>query len=630
MLRLRFCAKAIAGFLVERDFLMYLVCLQRNCKICFFRSVMLACVLIPLALAQASYGEELVIANQGKGDYRIVVSQTASIQDYHAAEVLQQYIAEMTGVALAIISDDNAAVETEIVVGFNKRTDRFCAEIKPESFGDEELQIKTIGQRLFIVGGAPRGVLYGVNSLLTDEWGCRWFAPTIKKIPTYETLVLPQTDRRYEPPFEWRDSFSPSGHDNLWAFHNFQNKDHASLRPEQGGRGGYTHSYLVHTILRLVPPEEHRKSHPEYFWSGPRKLPGGGSALGVCLSRPETAQIAADTLMKLRRQDNVEGDLYYSISAGDHNDWCECSLCNEAYSKIPGNPHGTHWLNFAKRVQDLLKDEPDAPKIAMLAYGYSPVPPVNTVKTDKVGVMYAAVSACQFHAVGKSKCNSDFRQRLRGWLKASDSVSVWLYKVNFDNWGGLFPNLSTLASDLHYLRSRGVRGVFFQGSQAGHAGQRFDSTNNELSNYLIARLMWNPSLKWRELRREFCDAYYGPEAAPVIIKFMDNVRAEFVKQNVHTASVGLPDSSYHWITPQMFARWYAYIDKAESLVTDEEHLRMVRIARLPIMYTEAIVQSNKAGLQTYLDTARSLGAATLMHEALPIRVWAQRKGLEWK
>ena len=596
---------------------------------------MTCCVGIALLMATAVWGQELVLVENGQSPYRIVVAVDASIQDYHAAEVLQSHIAEMTGVTLKIVGDDNAAVETEIVIGFNRRTNEFKTTCFSKLFNPEEFQIKTIDKRLVIVGGVPRGVLYGVNSFLTEEWGCRWFAPPLRRIPKYEQLKLPQTDRRYQPPFEYRDTWSPSGRDNTWSFHNFQNKDFASLRPEQGGRAGFSHSYMVHTIKRLVQPEKYLKSHPEYFWTGnvdqPRKIPGGRAGdIGLCLSRPVVAKIASETLLRSKRED-PEGDLLYSISAGDNNDWCECPLCMAAYGREPRDPHGTQWFNFASRVQWLLRGQPDAPKICMLAYGYTPVPPAKPVRNNNITVMYASLASCQLHAIDNSNCNSAFRERLAGWQKCTDSVYVWLYKVNFNGWGWVHPNLDTLARDLRYLRDKGVRGVFFQESQSGNDGKRFDSDMNELRAYMIARLMWNPDLDWRELRREFCDAYYGPDAAAVMIKYMDNIRAAFVKQDVHATS-GLDEAGFKWITPQMFARWHAYMDKAESLATEKEHLRMVRIARLPIMFTEAMLNSNpqqqKVGLQKYFDVARSLGAANLMNEGQAVHTWAQQKGLK--
>ena len=154
--------------------------------------------------------------------------------------------------------------------------DRLDADLCKDEFGAEGFRTKTIGRHVLVAGGSPRGVLYGVNSLLTDNWGCRWFAPGLTRIPKVQRLTLQATDRRYEPPFEWRDGCFWSRRDNEWAFHNFQNKDFAKLRPEQGGQAGLSHIYFTHTALNLVPPKEYQKDHPGHFWTGTGDQPGSG------------------------------------------------------------------------------------------------------------------------------------------------------------------------------------------------------------------------------------------------------------------------------------------------------------------------------------------------------------------
>lgn len=152
--------------------------------------------------------DDLELSEGGKSSYRIVVGLDGSVQDYHAAKVLQHYVKEISGAELPIINDDNVLGDREIVVGFNRHVDLLDARMRKEPFGGEAFRIKTIGKQLVIVGGAPRGVLYGVNSLLTEEFNCRWFTPQLRRIPKQERLVLAPTDRSYEPDFEWRDVFS--------------------------------------------------------------------------------------------------------------------------------------------------------------------------------------------------------------------------------------------------------------------------------------------------------------------------------------------------------------------------------------------------------------------------------------
>jgi len=296
--------------------------------------------------------------------------------------------------------------------------------------------------------------------------------------------------------------------------------------------------------------------------------------------------------------------------------------------------HGALWLDFVGRVQKLLQDEPEAPKLSLLAYGYAPEPPTNPVMHKDLNVMYAELAVDFIHTLG-SPNNQMFQRRLDGWLKCAGSVYVWIYEVNFsDSWCWVHPNMHTFAADLRYLREVGVKGIFAQGNQMAWWGQRFAGEMNELRAYLLARLMWNPDLDWRQERREFCTAYYGVAGGAVIEEYLDDVREAFVEQDVSGHATNLGEDTFTWITPEMIARWYAYMDKAESLAEDEEHKKLVCIARLPVQFTEANIEQDPARrqvlLQAYLDTARELGTAGLAGENQHFQRWAERMKLQWK
>ena len=104
---------------------------------------------------------DLELSAGGKSSYRIVVGLGGSVQDHHAAEVLQRYLKEISGAELPIINDDNVLGDREIVIGCNRHVDLLDARLGREPFGEEAFRIKTVGKHLVIVGGSPRGVLYG-------------------------------------------------------------------------------------------------------------------------------------------------------------------------------------------------------------------------------------------------------------------------------------------------------------------------------------------------------------------------------------------------------------------------------------------------------------------------------------
>ena len=607
-------------------------------------AILLGATLI-LSSAGAARASELVVAENGKSSCRMVVAVAASVQDYHAAQVLQRYVKEMTGAQLPIVTDDNALGNAEIVVGFNRHTARLAPDLKPDGFGSEEFLLKTVDGHLVIVGGSPRGVLYGVNSLLTDEWGCRWFTPSLRHIPKSKRLTVDTIDRRYQPPFEYREAYFWSALDNEWTCRNFQHGQFAKQTLPQGGRAGYAGGWFVHTAHRLVPEERYLQDHPEYFWNEPRKMLGVGSpGVGICLTHPEVARITAQSIMESHRKQPA-GDLLYSVSAGDRNDWCECPNCmaqykeiGQKYGRIGGEPVGMYpfgvaWLRFAGRIASALKEVPaeDRPRIGMLAYGATPLPPTAPEMSPDVTVMYAELAACQFHSLDDPTCqqNDNFRQRLQGWLATSGATYVWLYKLNFGpEWFWIHPNTDTFVRDIRYLRSVGVKGVFVEGTL--YAGQQWDGELHELRAYILARLMWNPDLDWRELRREFCAAYYGQAVGAVMERYMDDVRNCLVESGVHCRAE-ISTEGYAWVTPEMISRWYSILDEAESKA-DEEHNRPVRISRLHVQFTEAKLTEDPAKrkelLRKFADDAKASGVIYIGMAPKFLDKWRAAQGLD--
>ena len=66
------------------------------------------CTGIWLSLAGTAPAQDLVLVEDGKSPYRIMVAVDATMQAYYAAQQLQRYVKEMTGAELPIVGDDNA------------------------------------------------------------------------------------------------------------------------------------------------------------------------------------------------------------------------------------------------------------------------------------------------------------------------------------------------------------------------------------------------------------------------------------------------------------------------------------------------------------------------------------------
>ena len=155
-------------------------------------------VAVIVAFVQAAFGE-VRIARDGRAEAVIVVAANASEPVQHAGRELAHFLGEITGGEFEIVSEPNRSRSNIFVVpeaGLRARRAR------ARELGSDGIVIRTVGNNLFLSGGAPRGVLYAVYTFLEDELGCRWWSSKASTIPRKPTIVIDNVRVRYAPPLE--------------------------------------------------------------------------------------------------------------------------------------------------------------------------------------------------------------------------------------------------------------------------------------------------------------------------------------------------------------------------------------------------------------------------------------------
>ena len=114
--------------------------------------------------------EGLHLIVDGTSDYVIVKGENASPADANAASELQAYLKQISGAELPIVTDTKAETAKEIIVGKTNRETE--GEFPRETFNEDGFIIKTVEDKLYIVGTEERGTLYGVYEFLESYLGC--------------------------------------------------------------------------------------------------------------------------------------------------------------------------------------------------------------------------------------------------------------------------------------------------------------------------------------------------------------------------------------------------------------------------------------------------------------------------
>lgn len=445
----------------------------------------------------------LQLASNKKSAYTIVIRKEHTPSEQYAAEELQKYFLKSTGAELKIATDDTAVSEKEIAVGFTNRAAEDTA--LAEELGDEGYVLKTDGNKLLILGSGVRGALYGVYTFLEKYLGCRFYTFNFEKIPTHETLEIPEMNIKDIPAFEYRDVywFSVDGED-IKAKLKINGSLENNLTARVGGGVFYTGGFC-HTIGHLA------------------EMPCGSDGLvwdQPCFSDEKVYQTVLKNVKKII-EENPDTKII-SISQNDGNSGeCSCEKCRAVFEEE--HSHMGTMLRFVNRIQEEIKKDYPGVHIDTLAYRFSRHAPDVTVPHEDVIIRLCNIEACFRHPL--NDCNSpdwggqgQFSKDLEKWSKICNHLYIWDYTTNFTNFSTAFANFEVLRPNVRFFVDNGVKGVFEQGNIAALNGEF-----GELRGYLLAKLLWNPRMseeEYQTLMNEFIADYYG-EAGKYVRAYLD-------------------------------------------------------------------------------------------------------------
>jgi hypothetical protein len=527
------------------------------------RLLLLPLLLLP-GLVQA---EPLVLAEDGRSDFQIVLADDASPSTRYAAEELQRWLKEITGATLPVVSDKTPPSGHEILLGSNAHLDRLGVQIPLKDLGDEGYVLRAVGPHLVIAGGDLRGNLYGVYDLLEDHFGCRWFTPTVSRIPKQRRLTVGPLDERQKPALEYREPFVKDCFDGDWCARNRVNSQASTLVKKHGGK--VTYVGFVHTFNELVPPNKYYDQHPEYF-----SLINGKRMKGyyqLCLTNPDVVRIATEEIRK-RMRANPDA-MVFSVSQNDTGYPCQCEKC-QAVVKREGSESGP-LIEFVNQIADAVKDEFPGKVIDTLAYQYTRKAPATVRPRSNVIVRLCSIECCFSHPLGTcdSAQNASFRKDIADWAKVCNRLWVWDYTTSFANYLVPFPNLRVLDDNIRFFVQNHVTGIFEEDNYTSYQGEL-----SSLGGYMMAKFLWDPNYDENAAMNEFLEGVYGKAAGP-IRRYIDLLHDKVAEENLHMHIWEGPGAAY--LTDEILAQADKLWDEAEAAVAQQpEVLQRVRTARL--------------------------------------------------
>lgn len=507
--------------------------------------------------------ESLILVGDDRSEYQIVIAADAPPSTRYAAEEFQRFFKEATGAELPVVSDAERSAEKEILIGKSAR----LPEFDPAALGEEGYVVRTDGSRLMIAGGEPRGTLYGVYDFLENQLGCRWFTPSVSRIPKTNRVEVVSIDKTIRPALEYREVMLFDCWDADWLARNRVNTTKL-LDARHGGSVLFIPGYYVHTFKQLVPPEKYFDAHPDYF----AEVDGTRTPGGLCASSEEVAGIVADEVCRQFRE-HPEARIA-SVSQNDgKTGFCQCARC--AALDAQEGTHAAQLFLLVNRVAEAVAKEFPDKAIETLAYEWSRTPPKTLRPRDNVIVRLSTIR-CSFSEPLETGGGS-FRRDFEKWSAICNRLWIWDYTTYFSYYLLPWPNYRVMDDNIRYFIKNNVRGITEQNNWQSPGGELAG-----LKGWLLARFLWNPETDEHIATREFLDGVYGP-AAPHIQAYLDLLADKVTQDHIALPIYGSRVPAY--LTPDILQAADALWEQAVAAVADQpEFLRRVQLARLSLDY----------------------------------------------
>ena len=473
-------------------------------------SFALACISMCAVTAQAAH----TLFRNGKTSYSIVVSPKAPETELNAARELQTYLGKIGGVNIGITNRVSQAGKY-IYIGYDANLNYHGTA--GEQLANDGYAYQSKNSGIYIYGKTARATMYGVFSFLEDEFGVRWYAKGVTKVPKLSKYTFSGLKRSSSPEVAIRRIGYKEVQDWQWCAHNKVNG--GGVPDDWGGSENY---WGCHTSEQFMPVAKYYDAHPEYYSLRDGKRVSHDWQ--PCLSNPEVLKIFTDEV--LARIAASPNNIIYDVSQNDNWGYCTCDKCNAIVEKYQSQ--SGIWIWFVNQVaREVKKRYPDK-FIGTFAYRYTRKPPVGIVPDDNVVIRLCSIECCFMHPIDgcPEDCNRNFITDIKEWSQKAKHLYIWDYVVTYSQYLGPFPNFNVLGPNVHTFAKYNAMGIYEEAQYQSLYGEF-----SELRSYVLSRLMWNPQLDAASLASEFIKAFYGG-AADYVQQYYDLVMG-LVKDGIH-------------------------------------------------------------------------------------------------
>ena len=498
--------------------------------------------------------------SEAVGSYpgEIVLDPRAALPEIRAARELQHWVRRISGKEMRVLAAASARDHMRIFVGRTWVETLFPDDLEALD-GSDGFAVRQKGRDIYIFGARPAGALFGAARFLERNTDLIWARPE-KDFGTVFSpnpgLEFKEADFRVRPAFAQRMSgsyYAQSAAAGIWqgraGYNTSAHYNNHFERAEMGGAPSFDGNLMsVIAQSEKFKFERCSREHPEFFAmvNGQREIRPNGY---ICYTAPGIAEAIAEGLGQVMRETRARGESLEFINVRTRDGWNVCS-CPDCMKPIPlpdgrqlapkGETAHADPLFFSTRMTVMMnrvatefaKTYPGIP-IGTLAYLYMSEPPAvkhvpmlapSFCAYDTCSLRFPILDGKNNHITYGDSGGRAWELKFREFLdrNAGENRKLSMFAYYYCN--GFAAVADSAAADwTAMVQSGGVHGIHMDGLT--------DTKGDDLSmwdyqaaeRWIMARLMWEPTLDPQELREDYIRRAYG-KAAPGMLEFFNIIR----------------------------------------------------------------------------------------------------------
>ena len=517
----------------------------------------------------------------------IVIGKGAEAPEVFAAEELSKYVEKMSGIKLPMAKDNEAVTNKNVIfIGTLKSNDKLQEIVKQGEIKTDNLDkdrdgfiIKTIGNKMVLIGSNPRGALYSVYAFL-ERLGCLWLAPGADFVPdlrhgnfdmgragqpvpplssvgqgcpTLPEKQLPpnflrvqDVDVTEKADLDYRMCYG-GGIESVdwvdWLAKNRMNwimfywngppswdtwKKNPNSATELVKRGIKIDFGVDGAVTYFLPPAKYYQEHPEYYalMDGKRTTDAEHASRSmVCVSNPDVIRLEAENIIEFLKKNPEVGMI--DLCPCDGWNWCDCEKCVELDLPIvkSSNPKrrvtSNAYMYFINGVSHRVNEVFPDVKFLSEAYAAYQVAPRIILKNKNPSMMsaFCFYVRCPSHAICDPDCpnNKFYHSNIEKWAQwYGDKKRV----ISLDLNCGM---MASRQMPLPLLKTMAKDFPYyndFGGTVIWYGGQVWGKIYT-LNAYVAMRLAWSVNGNLDQILTDYFNKYYGKAGGIIHDYFME-------------------------------------------------------------------------------------------------------------